>query len=161
MLMLYQFLIIDVDMGHGHYYGRGHGGRGHHNSWNRNSHGPPQNKKNGLNNQKLNYADRSSRKATGTHSKQAYETDCYRCGMKGHWSRTCRMAKHSVNLYQASIKGKWKQIETNFISGQGIIDCDVNFIDGDDAVLLTHLDVSDFFEDSSGKIDHLMSNGNV
>ena len=119
--------------GHGHrqYYGRGRGGHGHHNSWNRNSHGPPQNKKNGLNNQKLNYSDRSSRKAIGTHSKQAYETDCYRCGMKGHWSRTCLMAKHSVNLYQSSVKGKWKQIESNFISGQGTIDCNVNFIDGD------------------------------
>ena len=31
----------------GQYYGHG---RGRHNSWNRNSHGPPQNKKNGLNN---------------------------------------------------------------------------------------------------------------
>ena len=33
--------------------------------------------------------------------------------------------------------------------------------DSDNAVLLTHLDVSDFFEDLSGKIDHLMSNDNV
>ena len=29
---------------------------------------------------------------------------CHRCGMKGHWSRTCRMAKHIVDLYQAPIK---------------------------------------------------------
>ena len=71
--------------GHGHYYGRGRGhGCGRHNSWNRDSHGPPQNKKNGPKNQKLNYLERSSGKATGSHSKQAYETDCYRCGMKGH-----------------------------------------------------------------------------
>ena len=38
---------------------------------------------------------------------------------------------------------------------------DANFIDGDDAVPLTHLDVSDFFEDPSGKIDHLIGNGNI
>ena len=38
--------------------------------------------------------------------------------MKGHWSRTCRMTKHLVDLYQASVKGKGKQIETNFIGGK-------------------------------------------
>ena len=50
----------------GHYYGRGSDS---HNSWNRDSH-DPQNK--------LNYSERSSSKSTGPHSKQAYETDCYR-----------------------------------------------------------------------------------
>ena len=29
---------------------------------------------------------------------------CHRCGMKGHWSRACRMAKHIVDLYEAPIK---------------------------------------------------------
>ena len=72
--------------------------RGRHNSWNCDNHSPPQNKKNGPNNQKSNYTERSSGKVTGTHSKQAYKTDCYRCGMKGHWSRTCRLAKHLVDL---------------------------------------------------------------
>ena len=71
------------------------------------------------------------------------------------------MAKHLVDLYQASVKGKGEQIETNFIGGQGKMDCDANFIDGDDAVLLTHLDVSDFFEDPNEKIDHLIGNDNV
>ena len=32
-----------------------------------------------------------------------HENKCYRCGMKGHWSRTCRTPKHLVDLYQASI----------------------------------------------------------
>ena len=89
----------------------------------------------------MNYLERSSGKAIEPHNKQAYETDCYRCGMKGHWSHTCRTAKHLVDLYQASAKGKRKQIETNFISGQGTMDCDANFIDGDDAVPLTQLDL--------------------
>ena len=144
-----------------HYNGRGRGrGRGCHNSWNRDSHDPPQNKKNGPNNQKLNYSKRSYGKVTRPHSKQAYETDCYRCGIKGHWSHTCHTTTHLVDLYQASVKGKGKQIKTNFIGGQGTMDCDVNFIDGYDAVPLTHLDVPDFFEDLSGKIDHLIGNGN-
>ena len=35
-----------------------------------------------------------------------HENNCYRYGMKGHWSCTCRMPKHLVDLYQASIKAK-------------------------------------------------------
>ncbi|XP_075515748.1 uncharacterized protein LOC142550559 [Primulina tabacum] len=39
-----------------------------------------------------------------------YMKKCYRCGMEGHWSRTCRTAKHLVDLYQKSIKEmeKWR-----------------------------------------------------
>ena len=32
------------------------------------------------------------------------ESICHRCGMTGHWSRTYRMPKHFVDLYQASLK---------------------------------------------------------
>ena len=39
---------------------------------------------------------------------------CYRCGMEGHSSCTCRTPKHLVDLYQDSIKEKGKGIETNF-----------------------------------------------
>ena len=90
-----------------------------------------------------------------------YETECYRCGMKGHWSRTCRTAKHLVDLYQASMKGKDKQIETNFIDGKDTVDLDDPFFDDDGAVPLKHFDVYDFFEDPSGKIDHLIGDGNM
>ena len=37
----------------------------------------------------------------------------------------------------------------------------MNFIDGDNLVDLTHLEVLDFFENPSGKIDHLIGDGNV
>ena len=78
-----------------------------------------------------------------------YENKCYKCGMKGHWSRTCYTADHLVKLYQTSLKEKSKdKIETNLI-------------DGDDPVDITHLDVSNFFEDPNGKIDHLLGDGNV
>ncbi|KAL6568009.1 hypothetical protein OROHE_003693 [Orobanche hederae] len=43
------------------------------------------------------------------------EDICYRCGMTGHWSRTCRTARHLVNLYQASLKRPAADIETNLI----------------------------------------------
>ncbi|XP_010555974.1 PREDICTED: uncharacterized protein LOC104825349 [Tarenaya hassleriana] len=35
--------------------------------------------------------------------------------MTGHWSRTCRTAKHLVDFYQKSIKTKEKDIETNHV----------------------------------------------
>ena len=66
--------------------------------------------------------------------------------MKEHWSCTYRTPKHLVDLYQASIKRK--EVEMNFIDSDGQVD-------------LTHLDVSDFFENSNGKIDHLIGDENV
>ena len=41
------------------------------------------------------------------------------------------------------------------------MDHDDSFFDDDGAVPLKHFDVSDFFEDPSGKIDHLIGDGNV
>ena len=66
--------------------------------------------------------------------------------MKGHWSHTCRTTKHLVNLYQASMKGKDKQIETNFIDGKDTMDPDDLFLDDDGAVPLKHFDVSVFLK---------------
>ena len=78
-----------------------------------------------------------------------YENKYYKCGIKGHWSRICYMADHLVKLYQPSLKDKGKEkIETNLING-------------DDPVDITHLDVSDFFEDPTSKIEHLIGDGNV
>ncbi|XP_021857753.1 uncharacterized protein [Spinacia oleracea] len=61
---------------------------------------------------------------------------CYRCGGKGHWSRTCRTPKHLVELYQKSLKQKGKKVETNLVfkDGEGDFDC------GNTA----HLEVADF-----------------
>lgn len=47
------------------------------------------------------------------------EEVCYRCGVAGHWSRTCRTAKHLVDLYQASLKRENADIETNLIQTTG------------------------------------------
>ena len=67
----------------GHGQGRGHG-CGHYNSWNRGDYNQSQNKNNTSNNQKLNRSEKLSGKATVPHNKKVYETECYRCGMKGH-----------------------------------------------------------------------------
>ena len=60
------------------------------------------------------------------------QNNCYRCGIKGHWSHTCRTPKHLVDLYQASIKAKAKEIEMNFIDGNGLdlIYYDIDFFGG-------------------------------
>ncbi|XP_073159060.1 uncharacterized protein [Henckelia pumila] len=72
---------------------------------------------------------------------------CYRCGDKMHWYNNWRTPKHLVDLYQAS-KEKTKYVETNFIhQGEDL---------SQDPSLSTHFDVSDFFEDSEEKIDHLI-----
>ena len=75
-----------------------------------------------------------------------HENNCYRCGMKGHWSRTCRTPKHLVDLYQTLIKAKGKEIKMNFIDGDGLN--------------LTYYD-NDFFGGSSEKTDHLINDENV
>jgi hypothetical protein len=80
--------------------------------------------------------------------------------MKGHWQRTCRMPKYLVELYQASIKEKGKEIEMNFAHYSDPED-NMGYSDILNKVDITHLDVSDFFEDANGKIDHLIGNENV
>ena len=42
------------------------------------------------------------------------KSQCYRCGMTGHWAKVCRTAKHLCELYQASQKEKGKDVEANF-----------------------------------------------
>nr|XP_009800434.1 PREDICTED: uncharacterized protein LOC104246325 [Nicotiana sylvestris] len=42
------------------------------------------------------------------------ETACYRYGGKGHWANICRVQRHLVELYQASLKNKGP--EANFVS---------------------------------------------
>ena len=45
------------------------------------------------------------------------------------------------------MKGKDKQIETNFIDGKDTMDLDDHFFSDDGAVPLKHFNVYDFFED--------------
>ncbi|XP_073129044.1 uncharacterized protein [Henckelia pumila] len=80
------------------------------------------------------------------------ENECYRCGIKGHWYQNCRTPKHLVDPYQAS-KEKARDIETNFIYQSEDLSQVPSFS--------APFDVSDFFEDPDGRIDHLIGDGSV
>ncbi|XP_059650566.1 uncharacterized protein LOC132296373 [Cornus florida] len=73
----------------------------------------------------------------------------YRSGMKGHWSLTYRTPKHLFDLYRVSMNDKRKGNEF-----------EMNFVNDDMPVSITHLDVSDFFVNPSGSINHLIGDGN-
>ncbi|XP_026459133.1 uncharacterized protein LOC113359766 [Papaver somniferum] len=79
---------------------------------------------------KKNVFPKHKGKSSQSHSKH-HESVCHRCGSPGHWANVCRTARHLVDLYQASIKGKEKKAETNF--AQYDIPMDIS-----------HLDISDF-----------------
>jgi hypothetical protein len=107
-------------------------GRGRNNVWQHEGHNFKSNDNN---------AGRYEKKKNSPSFKKS-ESSCYRCGMTNHWSRTCRTPKHLVELYQASIKKKEKEIEINFIENES------------SGILMdTHLDVSDFFENVDKEID--------
>ncbi|GAV83441.1 hypothetical protein CFOL_v3_26888, partial [Cephalotus follicularis] len=76
--------------------------------------------------------------------------NCNRCGMEGHWYRAYRKTKYWVDLYQASLKEKDKQIETNFIGH-----CDHLETTQSDFVSMdtTHLDIADFITDPNEKMN--------
>ena len=73
---------------------------------------------------------------------------CFRCGCHNHWSRTCRTPKHLVELYQASIKEKGKNPETNFME-------DSDFMD------ITQFNIFDFLDDPNNKVTTSTGDGNV
>ncbi|XP_022573902.2 crooked neck-like protein 1 [Brassica napus] len=52
----------------------------------------------------------SKGKETQEDTTQKRGTVCYRCGCKGHWSRTCRTPLHLCKLYQESKKSKAKEV---------------------------------------------------
>ncbi|VFQ69010.1 unnamed protein product [Cuscuta campestris] len=70
-----------------------------------------------------------------TYEKPKPSGECYKCGIKGHWANECRTTKHLVKLYQASTKGKGKNVEANYAD-------DINPI-------LPKFDVSNFYMDDA------------
>ena len=76
-------------------------------------------------------------------SQKGHENTCYRCGIKGHWSHTCRTPKHLVDLYQASLKEKGKGVKVNLAE----LGDPKDYLDASDGVNITHLEAFDFFGD--------------
>ncbi|XP_070031676.1 uncharacterized protein [Nicotiana tomentosiformis] len=73
------------------------------------------------------------------------ETEYYRYGGKRHWANIYRIPRHLVEFYQASLKNKCPEL--NFVY--------------DNEFDITHLDVTDFFKHSDGKINHLIGDESV
>ncbi|KAL6585657.1 hypothetical protein OROMI_002301 [Orobanche minor] len=93
---------------------------------------------------------KNEEKSEGSTMMKRVESVCSRCGMKGHWRRTCRTSKHFADLYQASLKN----METNFVEQNdplGIVHLEAHLggVDPVDPSSLTHMEVSDFFEDGN------------
>ena len=114
-------------------YGRGRGrGRGRsrgRNSRQYNNSSSHQKRKASFHHQKWNNNELRQENGESVKKKsKAPQDTCYRCGMEGHWSRTCRTAKHLVDLYQASLKENGKKIEMNFTDSNGM---DLSYFDND------------------------------
>ncbi|GAV78205.1 hypothetical protein CFOL_v3_21673, partial [Cephalotus follicularis] len=93
------------------------------------------------------FGGRGRRRGRGPQSKKG---NYNRCGMGGHWYGTCCTAKHWVDLYQASLKEKCKQIETNFIGHCNPLETTQSeFV----SMGTTHLDIPDFLTGPNEKMD--------
>ncbi|KAL3649032.1 hypothetical protein CASFOL_005435 [Castilleja foliolosa] len=101
----------DRSRGRGHGRGRGNFGRGNFRGRGRgrgftNYYGPTR-----------NYPQRQDKgKKIQDGSWKHNDNLCYRCGKKGHWSKTCRTPEYLCKRYKASVeeKGKEKEKEVNF-----------------------------------------------
>ena len=96
---------------------------------------------------------KNEEKPKGSMLDKRVESTCHRCGIKGHWSRTCRTSKHLVDLYQASLKG----VETNFTEpndhlGLAHLEPHLGGVNQIDPLSSTHMKVADFFEDGNMEV---------
>ena len=135
--------------GRGHGYGRGRG-RARGRSF---GHGRGHNHQNFSNFKKKPHPlkwNKNEEKSKANATSSRVESTCHRCGMKGHWSRTCRTSKHIVDLYQASLKG----VETNFTEqnnslGIAHLEAHLGRVNQIDPLNSTHMEVADFYEDGN------------
>ncbi|KAJ3681083.1 hypothetical protein LUZ60_015572 [Juncus effusus] len=123
--------------GRGRRRGRGHG---QNHSWNRNS----QVKKPAL--ERSNKSQSVTLKGTGD--------PCFRCGVKGHWSRTCRTPRHLVELYQTSLKEKENTKEVNLVYQDNEDPLNVPLVN-------TRLDVEDYLNPPNGDNEYSLASEDV
>lgn len=102
--------------------------------------------------QKLANNGKGKERYNPTNFSKNSESSCYRCGMKGHWSRTCRTPQHLVKLYQASMKESKKDVEANLAYPEDRAttnnDAEKSNNDGvfNELFNVAHMDAEDFFD---------------
>ncbi|XP_073137046.1 uncharacterized protein [Henckelia pumila] len=147
-----------TEFGRGHGHGRGCGRERRRGCFHPYNHGHEEPRDYSHSNQKnTNYQkwdnDQGKKVKSDQNNKpKKSENECYRCGIKRHWYQNCRTPKHLVDLYQGS-KEKAKDTKTNFI----YLGEDLSQVPS----FSTPFDVSNFFEDPDGRIDHLIGDGSV
>ena len=123
------FLEVNAISSQNHGRGQGRGRSRGRNSRQYNNYSSYQKRKAPFHHQKWNNNELRQENGESTKKKpKAPQDTCYRCGMEGHWSRTCRTAKHLVDLYQASLKENGKKIEMNFTDSNGM---NLSYFDND------------------------------
>lgn len=85
---------------------------------------------------------------------------CHRCGMNTHWAKQCRTSRHFVDLYQASLKKKGKDIETNFIDNFNDETNFFNSFNDNEPNPNVRFDSSDIFDDVEDVVASFSNDGN-
>ncbi|XP_076953573.1 uncharacterized protein LOC143627685 [Bidens hawaiensis] len=119
------------EQGHGrgrNYFNKTHfSGRNHSLKWNNNrghGHGCGRGHSQRANNYHANQQNKFKNNA-GTSQNDG--GSCFRCGSTNHWAKTCRTPSHLCELYQASLRGKEKEV--NHIDKIDDIDIESNVSD--------------------------------
>ncbi|KAK9684542.1 hypothetical protein RND81_10G216900 [Saponaria officinalis] len=88
---------------------------------------------------------------------------CHRCGGKGHWATIYRAPPHVVDSYHRSLNyNKGKKIEANFVAEREKVETNFAYTNENQSFNYgDYLDVSGFFSNPDGRIDHLIGDGSV
>ncbi|XP_076933731.1 uncharacterized protein LOC143599726 [Bidens hawaiensis] len=118
--------------GHGHgrnYFNKTHfSGRNHSLKWNNNNNNNGRGHGRGHSQRANNYhANQQNKFKNDAGTSQNNGGSCFRCGSNNHWAKTCRTPSHLCELYQASLRGKEKEV--NHIDKIDDIDIELNASD--------------------------------
>ncbi|XP_018435874.1 uncharacterized protein LOC108808189 [Raphanus sativus] len=92
--------------GRGSSYGRGRGRKGHGRGRGQGGNSKGRNTPYDRPTQSNNGQGKGRGNGTSSKPQNPASSPCHRCGMMNHWAKNCRTAKHLVDLYQESLKGK-------------------------------------------------------
>ncbi|XP_018461404.1 uncharacterized protein LOC108832412 [Raphanus sativus] len=113
-----------VPEGRGSSYGRGRGRRGHGRGRGQGGNSTGRNTPYDRPNQSNNGQGKSRGNGTSSKPQNPASSPCHRCGMMNHWAKNCRTAKHLVDLYQESLKGKNPEAHMVYKDGEDDFDHD-------------------------------------